>query len=93
MWCIYIYIFVCVCVCGCVSFVLCHSVGSWVSLSSPNLISVESGNIVSGRYAYTRDLLQLDRFIDASNPPSWSLLHTQISSMLLWAAVWLSDML
>ena len=67
MWCIYI--------CVCVSFVLCHSVGSRVSLSSPNLISVKSLNIVSGRYAYTRDPLQLDRFTDASNPSSGSVPH------------------
>ena len=46
--------------------------GSRVSLSPPNLISVESANIVSGGYAYTRDLLQLDKFTVASNPPSWS---------------------
>ena len=57
------------------SFVLCHSVGSRVSLSSPNLISVESPNTVSGRYAYTRDPLQLDRFTDASNPSSGSVPH------------------
>ena len=46
--------------------------GSRVSLSPPSLISVESANIVAGRYAYTKDLLQLDRFTDASNPPLWS---------------------
>ena len=46
--------------------------GSRVSLSPPNLISVESADIVAGRYAYTRDLLQLDRFTDTSNPPLWS---------------------
>ena len=46
--------------------------GSRVSLSPPSLISVESANIVAGLYAYTRDLLQLDRFTDASNPPLWS---------------------
>ena len=54
------------------SFVLGLTLGSRVSLSPPNLIFVESANIVSGRYAYTRDLLQLDRFTDAINPPSWS---------------------
>ena len=46
--------------------------GSRVSLSPPSLIYVESANIVAGRYAYTRDLLQLDRCTDASNPPLWS---------------------
>ena len=64
---VYIYI-----LCVCVSFVFCHSVGSQVSLSSPNLISVESPNTVSGRYAYARDPLQLDRFTDASSPSSGS---------------------
>ena len=68
-----VYIYICVCVC--VSFVFCHSVGSWVSLSSPNLISVESPNTVSGRYAYARDPLQLDRFTDASSPSSGSVPH------------------
>ena len=58
----------------CVIF-LCLSVGSGVSLSSPNLISVKSANTISGRYAYTRDPLQLDRFTDASNPPSGSVSH------------------
>ena len=52
-----VYIYMCVWVC--VSFVLSLSVGSRVSLSSPNLISVKSANTVSGRYAYTRDPLQL----------------------------------
>ena len=37
------------------SFVLCLSVGPRVSLISPNLISVESANTFSGRYAYTSD--------------------------------------
>ena len=50
---------------------VCH-LSSRVSLSSPNLISVESANTVSGRYAYKRDPLQLDRFTDTSNPPSGS---------------------
>ena len=63
-----VYIYMCVCV----SFVFCHSVGSRVSISSPNLISVELPNTVSGRYAYARDPLQLDRFTDASNPSSGS---------------------
>ena len=54
------------------SFVLCLSVGSRVSLSSPTVISVESANIGSGLYAYMGNLLQLDRFTEASNPPSWS---------------------
>ena len=65
---VYIYIYMCVCV----SFVFCHSVGSRVSLSSPNLISVESPNTVSGRCACARDPLQLDRFTDASSPSSGS---------------------
>ena len=43
--------------------VFCHSVGSRVSRSS---------NTVSGRYAYARDPLQLDRFTDASSPSSGS---------------------
>ena len=63
---------VCIYICVCLSFVLGLTVGSRVSLSHPNLISVESANIVAGRYAYTMDLLQLDRFTDASNPPLWS---------------------
>ena len=37
-----------------------------------NLISVESPNSISGRYAYARDPLQLDRFTDASSPSSGS---------------------
>ena len=52
----------------CVSFVFCHSVGSRVSLSSPNLISVESPNTVSGRYACAKDPLQLDRFTQGVIP-------------------------
>ena len=67
--------------------------GSRVSLSPPNLISVESANIVAGWYAYTRDLLQLDRCTDAKcgqyhpHHYAWligqsSLLHTQFRSML-----------
>ena len=68
-----VYIYICVWVC--VSFVLCLSVGSRVSLSSPNLISVKSPNTVSGWYAYMRDSLQLERFTDASNPPSGSVPH------------------
>ena len=63
-----VYIYMCVCV----SFVFCQSVGSRVSRSSPDLISVESPNTVSGRYAYARDPLQLDRFTDASSPSSGS---------------------
>ena len=35
-------------------------------------VSVESPNTVSGRYAYARDPLQLDRFTDASNSSSGS---------------------
>ena len=52
----------------CVSFVFCHSVGSRVSLSSPNLISVESPNTVFGRYACAKDPLQLDRFTQGVIP-------------------------
>ena len=75
--------FVCVLnVCTCV-LVLCHSVGSWSSLNSPNLISVESANIVSGRYAYMKDHLELDRFTDANNPPSWS-----VPPSLLCQTIW-----
>ena len=67
MWCIYVYM------CVCVSFVFCHSVGSWVSLSSPNLISVESPNTVKFLAGmYMRDTLQLDKFTDASSPSSGS---------------------
>ena len=51
--------------------VFCHSVGSRVSRSFQP-ISVESPNTVSGRYAYARDPLQLDRFTDASNSSSGS---------------------
>ena len=70
-------------------------------------VSVESPNTVSGRYAYARDPLQLDRFTDASSPSSGSvpryraglsrqrsLLHTRSGIRFLcpyWAAVWLSD--
>ena len=68
---VYIYIYMGVCM----SFVFCHSVGSRVSLSSPNLISVESPNTISGRYACARDPLQLDRFTDASSPSSGSVPH------------------
>ena len=37
--------------------------------------SVESPDTVSGRYAYARDPLQLDRFTDASSPSSGSVPH------------------
>ena len=60
---------VCMYIFVCVSFVLGLNVGYRVSLSPPSLIYVESANIVAGRYAYTRDFLQLDRCTDASNPP------------------------
>ena len=63
MWCIYIY------VCVCVSFVILWVLG-FLEVLQP--VSVESPNTVSGRYAYARDPLQLDRFTDASSPSSGS---------------------
>ena len=51
--------------------VFCHSVGSQVSRSSPTCFCRVT-NIVSGRFAYARDPLQLDRFTDASSPSSGS---------------------
>ena len=65
MWCIYIYIYECVCL----SFVTLWVLGFFEVLQP---VSVESPNTVSGRYAYARDPLQLDRFTDASSPSSGS---------------------
>ena len=64
---VYIYIYVCMCVICLLSF--CGFSGF---SKFSNLISVESPNTVSGRYAYARDPLQLDRFTDASIPSSGS---------------------
>ena len=62
---IYIYIYECVCV----SFVTLWVLG-FLEVLQP--VSVQSPNTVSGRYAYARDPLQLDRFTDASSPSSGS---------------------
>ena len=65
---IYIYIYMCVCVYVCLLSFCGFSGFSKFS----DLISVESPNTVSGRYAFARDPLQLDRFTDASSPSSGS---------------------
>ena len=62
---IYIYIYECVCV----SFVTLWVLGF---LEVLQLVSVESPNTDTGRYAYARDPLQLDRFTDASSLSSGS---------------------
>jgi len=48
------------------------------------LLSVGSANIVSGRYAYTRDLLQLGSFTGVPNVPSWPILLTPLKVANSW---------
>ena len=61
---VYIYIYMSVYVC---LLSLCGFSG-FLEVLQP--VSVESPSTVSGRYAYARDALQLDRFTDASKGQS-----------------------
>ena len=58
----------CVCILGVVR----------VPVQPYEMLSVRSANIVAGRYAYTRDLLQLGGFTGVPNVPSWPMSPTPV---------------